>query len=212
MDITGSVWAHGGTGVVLGLAGGLAPGPLTALVLSQTLRFGTREGIKTAFAPVLTDGPMLAAAALALSSMSGADPMLGGVALVGAAFLTWLAWDTATSAPPRVEVGDDEDAGSVKKAVLTNALNPHPYLFWFTVGGPIAVEAFGVGWRPLAGFLVGFFSCLIGSKIALALLAGRLRQALLGRGYRWVMRGLGAAMLAFGWMFAMEGGSRLGWW
>jgi threonine/homoserine/homoserine lactone efflux protein len=34
------------SGVLLGLCCGLAPGPLLALVLAQTLRHGAREGCK----------------------------------------------------------------------------------------------------------------------------------------------------------------------
>jgi len=81
-------------GVVFGLAGGLAPGPLTALVIGQTLRFGPREGIKVAFAPMVTDGPMMALAFLATGLLAGATTGLGVISLVGAAFLAWLAWDS----------------------------------------------------------------------------------------------------------------------
>ena len=38
-------------GVTFGLAGGLAPGPITALVIGQTLRYGRSEGVKVALAP-----------------------------------------------------------------------------------------------------------------------------------------------------------------
>jgi threonine/homoserine/homoserine lactone efflux protein len=40
---------------------------LLTLVLTQTLRHGPREGIKVAFSPLLTDGPVLVASILALS-------------------------------------------------------------------------------------------------------------------------------------------------
>jgi threonine/homoserine/homoserine lactone efflux protein len=46
------------TGLVLGLSCGLAPGPLMALVLAQSLRHGAREGCKIALAPLLTDMPI----------------------------------------------------------------------------------------------------------------------------------------------------------
>ena len=49
-------------GVVFGLAAGLMPGPLLALVIQQTLRHGPGEGIKVAAAPLLTDLPIVAAA------------------------------------------------------------------------------------------------------------------------------------------------------
>ena len=39
---------------------GLAPGPLLALVLAQTLRHGPREGCKIALTPLVTDAPIIA--------------------------------------------------------------------------------------------------------------------------------------------------------
>ena len=82
------------SGAVLGLAGGLSPGPLTAPVISQTLRYGTREGLKVALVPVCTDGPLVALGALAISSLEGLDGALGTIGMLGACFLIWLAWET----------------------------------------------------------------------------------------------------------------------
>ena len=50
------------TGAFLGLSCGLAPGPLLALVLAQTLRHGPREGCKIALTPLVTDPPIIVVA------------------------------------------------------------------------------------------------------------------------------------------------------
>jgi hypothetical protein len=42
------------SGVLLGFSCGLAPGPLLALVLAQTLRHGAREGYKIALTPLVS--------------------------------------------------------------------------------------------------------------------------------------------------------------
>ena len=47
------------TGALLGLSGGLAPGPLLTLVANETLRHGARAGIGVALAPLLTDLPIV---------------------------------------------------------------------------------------------------------------------------------------------------------
>ena len=52
------------TGSVLGLSAGLAPGPMLALVLSQTLRYSTAEGVKASLAPLVTDPPIILACLL----------------------------------------------------------------------------------------------------------------------------------------------------
>ena len=199
------------SGAVLGLAGGLSPGPLTALVIRQTLQYGTKEGLKVALVPVCTDGPLVALGALTIASLQGLDAVLGAIGLLGACFLLWLALETARARPPEVEVTDTSQANSASKALVANFLNPHPYLFWFAVGGPIVAEAWGVGGVSVGGFCVGFFACLCGAKIAVAGLTGRYRQALLGPAYRWIMRALAVAMALFSAQFAYDGLTLLGW-
>ena len=51
--------SFGLTGVLLGLSGGLAPGPLLTLVVAETLRHGVRAGIGVALVPLLTDMPIV---------------------------------------------------------------------------------------------------------------------------------------------------------
>ena len=43
-------------GGALGLAAGFAPGPLLTMVISQTISHGFREGVKTAFSPIISVG------------------------------------------------------------------------------------------------------------------------------------------------------------
>jgi threonine/homoserine/homoserine lactone efflux protein len=202
-----AIWISVSSGVVLGLSGGIAPGPLTALVIRQTLRYGSREGIKVAFAPVLTDGPLVLAAWFAMGWLS--DTALGVVSLLGAVFLVWMAWETARVGGVEVNA-TEQSAQSIRDSVLVNLLNPHPYLFWFVVGGPIVLDASRSGWVALVGFLAGFFGCLVGAKVALAMLVGRMRGALTGGGYTWTMRLLGLAILVFAVVFVRDGLGRLG--
>ena len=196
-------------GAVFGLAGGLAPGPLTALVMSQTLRHGPREGIKVAFAPVVTDGPMMVMSGLLAGALDRLGNGLAVISLVGAAFLVWLAWDTGRASP--IESGPGESvSGGFGKAVTTNILNPHPYLFWFTVGGLSLAEAARIGPVALGAFTLGFLGCLVGSKVVMALALARVRRWFLGQPYVWTMRALGLAMLAFAAGFLIEGLRQLG--
>ena len=47
-------------GTALGLSAGFAPGPLLAMVISHTVRYGLTEGMKLATAPLITDLPIVA--------------------------------------------------------------------------------------------------------------------------------------------------------
>jgi threonine/homoserine/homoserine lactone efflux protein len=195
-------------GAALGLSAGFAPGPLLTLVLSQTLTHGPREGIKVALAPLLTDTPIVLAAWLILSRFAGTPTVLGLVALAGAALLCRYGWD-CFKAPPQ-NAGDPALAPrSILRGVAANFANPHPYLFWATVGVPLLLEAGAVGTTAVLAFLASFYSCIIGAKVAAALLAGRFRRFLSSRAYRLLMAGLGLSLFYFAVSFARQGLSLL---
>ncbi len=197
----------------LGLAGGLTPGPLTALVVTETLRHGVSEGVKVALAPVLTDGPLLLGAALLAVQLEALelDGTLGVIALGGAVLLTWLGWESVRATGLDLDAAPERATGGVLRGVLTNFLNPHPYIFWVAVGGPLLAKVWSGGSAlSVTAFVAGFFGALCGSKILLAVLVGRARKALSGAGYAWTVRALGVAMWGFAVAFALEGLHRLG--
>jgi len=53
------------------------------------------------------------------------------------------------------------------------------------------------GWQVAAAFLFGFYLLLVGSKVLVALMAGRSRDLLAGRFYRLVMRVLAVLLAVF---------------
>ncbi len=58
------------SGVVFGLAAGIAPGPLLALVFSETLKYEKKEGVKVAISPLITDLPIVIFVLFMLSTLS----------------------------------------------------------------------------------------------------------------------------------------------
>ncbi len=64
-------------GGALGLAAGFAPGPLLTMVISQTISHGFREGVKTAFSPIITDLPIVLVSTLLVSGFYGLKSVLG---------------------------------------------------------------------------------------------------------------------------------------
>jgi threonine/homoserine/homoserine lactone efflux protein len=82
------------------------------------------------------------------------------------------------------------------KGIFTNLLNPHPWVFWLTVGAAILAKAMAQSWLVAVAFLFGFYLLLVGSKVLVAHMAGRSRDLLAGRPYRVVMRVL-AVLLGF---------------
>jgi len=99
------------------------PRPLLALVLTQTLRHGAREGCKIALTPLVTDAPIIALALALAAKMAHLRPLLGIVSIAGGAFVLYLAWDGFQ--PMRVAAeAPAEQPRSWFKGILTNLLNP----------------------------------------------------------------------------------------
>ena len=130
------------SGIILGLAAGLSPGPLLALVFSETLRHGKREGIKIAFAPIISDLPVIILVFLMLSRLAGYDYIIGAITLLGACYLFYLGVENlkariSDSMPEAKNVKSD----ALVRGVIANLLNPHPYIFWLFIGGPVVFKS-----------------------------------------------------------------------
>lgn len=181
------------SGILLGLAAGFAPGPLLTLVVSQTLRFGTAEGLKVALAPLVTDLPIVLLSVLVFAHLADSAFLLGAISLIGACYLGVLAVESLRVDPVHTVVSETAPK-SLRRGVLANFLNPHPYLFWMTVGGPLLLKAMRRDPISPLLFVAGFYILLVGSKLALAAVVGRYRSFLSSRAYVMAVRGLGAAL------------------
>ncbi len=177
---------------------------MLALVLAQTLRHGSREGCKIALTPLITDPPVNLVALALASTLGQIRPLLGIVSIVGALFVLYLAWESLWPARPDIVVLAERPR-SWFKGIVTNLLNPHPWLFWLTVGAAILAKAMAQNWMVAAAFLFGFYLLLVGSKAMVALLAGRSRDLLAGRGYRVALRVLAALLALFALLLFWEG-------
>jgi threonine/homoserine/homoserine lactone efflux protein len=188
------------TGILFGLSAGLAPGPLLALVVTQTLRHGPAHGVRVALAPLVTDLPIIVVCVLLVGTVAASRGPLAGIALLGGAFVAWLAWDTWRTEPPGLPVeGENAPAArSWTRGAVTNALSPHPWLFWVAIGAPTLIASAAAG-GPLAAaaFLLGFYGCLVGSKVGVAAVVARARGRVAGRGYRLTMRVLAVLLALF---------------
>lgn len=124
-----------------------------------------------AFAPLISDGPILILVLLVLTRLPiwfvAVLQIGGGLFLL---YLAWGAYHAVRSAGGLAAKELPPPGSSVLKAALTNFLSPNPYIFWATVAGPILITA----WResPINGlaFLSGFYAALIGGMIGFVLL------------------------------------------
>ena len=163
------------------------------LVVAHSVRHGTRKSVKVAIAPLITDLPIIGLAVLALTGVTQADRFLGAITIGGATFLAYLSCESLTVGPQSA-VADPPRARSLRTGVIVNLLNPHPYLFWLTVGAPSVIRAGESGRLAILGFLGSMYGCLIGSKMLLAAVADRSGGVLTSRLYVFTIRVLGVAL------------------
>ena len=179
------------------------PGPLLTLVVSQTLAHGIREGIKVAAAPLITDFPIILLALWAGSRLAKSALPLGILSVMGALYVGFLAWESF-----KLKISDQGAAQaprSMRKGILTNLMNPHPYLFWMTVGTPLLLRTWTAGPWGAVLWLSGFYLMLVGAKIGLSVVVGYSRKFLYGKVYLWLNRFLGLVLLFFAILLAKDG-------
>ena len=182
------------TGSILGLSAGFAPGPLLVLVISETLQHDLKAGMKVALAPVLTDLPIIVFSLLVLIKLSRFHNFLAIISILGAFFILYLGIKNFKIKGVHIDK-ETSPQRSLQKGILVNALSPHPYLFWLTVGGPTTIKAMDLGLLTACAFVLCFYILLVGSKIILALLVGRSRSYLQGNTYIYTMRMLGLILI-----------------
>jgi threonine/homoserine/homoserine lactone efflux protein len=197
------------SGILFGLVAGIAPGPLLTLVIAETLRHSRKEGIIVASVPVVTDLPIVLVSILVLAQLSRSNLILGVISLLGALFILYLAYESISVKGidldlPHVEVR------SFRKGIITNFLNPHPYVFWMTVGAPIILKAYKVNLLSAVLYVGGFYVFLVGSKMIIALLVDQSKRFLESRIYIYFIRALGVALLIFSLVFFKDGLTFLG--
>ena len=190
--------------VVFGLSAGFSPGPLLTLVIAQTLKHGVKEGVKVSLAPLVTDAPIICITLLVLSFLSHIHAVLGWISIAGGCFVVYLAFSTFRAAHPDMQTSGKQ-AQSLGKGIAVNALSPHPYLFWITVGSPFILRAWEKGLPSAIAFVLSFMVCLVGSKILVAILVGKTRHFLTGNIYRYTMRVLGVLLFVFALLLFRDG-------
>jgi len=191
-------------GITLGLSSGLSPGPLLVLVISQTMKHGYKEGIKVALSPIITDIPIILISIFLLSIFSGYSSILGILSIFGGLYLTYLAYESIKT-KRLTENLDLKEAKSFTKGVMVNFLNPQPYLFWITVGGSIIITAYTQNIFSPLWFILGFYVCLVGSKIVMAVVTGKSRSFLTGKLYIHVMKFMGLLLLILAFYLTLNG-------
>ena len=193
------------SGTLLGLSAGLAPGPLLILLVSETLTKGFKAGAKVSFSPLLTDAPIVAGSFLLFTQLSNITWFLGVVSMLGACFILYIAIknikvnavDTTGSSKPQNT--------SIFNLAMVNALSPHPYMFWLTIGAPMMISAIKESFMASALFVTSFYVMMIGSKLFVTLLISKYKNLLNSATYYWILKLLGLLLALMAMYLFYEG-------
>ena len=196
-------------GSLLGLSAGIAPGPLLALVISETLAHDVRSGIRVALAPIISDLPIILVTLFILSKLSDFHSVLGVISLVGGGVIFKMGSKGLYTSGVVLD-RENKAQGSLSKGVIVNILSPHPYLFWISVGAPTMTKALAVNMGSAMAFVMSFYLLLVGSKVVLALVVGQSKSFLKGRVYVYTMKCLGGALCALALILFKDGLELLG--
>lgn len=195
-------------GLLLGFSAAAQPGPFQAYLLAQTMRNGWQRTIWAAFAPLLSDGPIIVLVLLVLTRTP--DWFLNGLRLAGGLFLLYLAWGAYQifRRPPMATATPEAAQRGIWQAALMNGLSPNPYIFWGTISGPILIAAWrqSPGWG--IGFMLGFYGALIGGFMAFVALFA-VAKTLDPRVSRWLSAFSALALLLFALYQFVAGGRGL---
>ncbi|HEY4721740.1 MAG TPA: LysE family transporter [Anaerolineae bacterium] len=161
-------------GAALGITAGASPGPLQTLLISESLLGGFRRGGLIAFAPLVTDVPIVLFMLFILKQLSPVIirmlGLAGGLFVLYLAWGLWKQWRAGLSQDFEASEQDVSRWTTLRRGALTNLINPNPYLFWGLVGGPILISAFDQAALYGLAFLAGMYGIFIGSLLALAAL------------------------------------------
>lgn len=182
---------------MIGVLGGVSPGPITALMLGETFQRGFKRGIQVPLALIVSNifFALLSVTLLSFSFQFSQKAeqflgIIGGLLLIFMAVQEWRAQahlELKTASKPFL------------KALLIESLNPHPYLFWFTILAPtltglIQKSLFADATLHFISFVIG----IVGTKSLIVIVAHQIKPWLTDRHLRIVLKVLALFLALFG--------------
>lgn len=164
-------------GAMLGFTAGVTPGPLQTYLISQALVGGWRHASPVVFAPLITDIPIILFSLFILDHLP--PYILHIVSITGGVYVIYLAWAVWKTWQSGAIMFDNEDHSARKnltRGILTNFLNPSPYLFWGLVNGPLLLSALNKSILAGVSFLLGFYGIFIATMLVIAGLFGQAKR------------------------------------
>ena len=130
------------TAVGIGIALAGAPGPVQAVLLTESTRGGVPRGLRALLGVHGTFGLLMVSLALGLSVATPTGLVLRSLKVAGGALLVWLAIDSLRSSEqPRLGTNGGQRLPPEVRGSLSILLNPGGWLFLGAVASPLLATA-----------------------------------------------------------------------
>ena len=160
-------------GITYAFAAAIQPGPFQTFIISQTLKNGWKRTLPAAFAPILSDGPIIILVLLILNNIPPA--FIKFLQIGGGLFLLYLAYGSFNSFLNFDKIKKPEENKSdstLLKAVLVNILNPAPYIGWSLIMGPMFIKGYRESAMNGIVLIAAFYFTIIICQAGIILLFG----------------------------------------
>jgi threonine/homoserine/homoserine lactone efflux protein len=188
-------------GLVIGFTIAAAVGPISLLTIRRTIAHGRVYGLASGLGVASADASYGAVAAFGLTAVTS---ILVGVrtalALIGGAFLIWLAVRTIRTRPASGAAADPDDRPGLAAAFLS--------IYGLTMTNPMTILSFGgifagLGLAGRGGLEAALLTLgvFLGSSLwwlGLTAVVGRLRERITSQVLIWINRVSGTVLLVFG--------------
>jgi len=164
-------------GITYAFAAAIQPGPFQTFIISKTLENGWKRTLPAAFAPVLSDGPIIILVLLILNNIPPA--FLKYLQIGGGLFLLYLAYDSFKSFLNFHKLKKPEEnkaSSTLFKAVLVNVLNPAPYIGWSLIMGPMFIKGYHEATFNGIVLIASFYTTIVICQMGIILLFGLARN------------------------------------
>ena len=192
-------------GITYAFAAAIQPGPFQTFIISKTLENGWKRTLPAAFAPILSDGPIIMLVLFILTNIP--REMIRFLQIGGGLLLLYLAYSSFKSFlhfDKIKKLKNNKTDNTLLKAVLVNAINPAPYLGWSLIMGPLFINGYNEVTDYGFALIAGFYTTLILCQIGIIMLFGLARN--LGPKVTRVTLGIASAGLAaFGMYMLWQG-------
>lgn len=191
-------------GITYAFAASIQPGPFQTFIFSQTLKNGWKKTLPAAFAPILSDIPIIILILFILTSIPSG--FLSFLQIGGGLLLLYLAYSSFKSFLnfKKLNEANIKNDNTLFKAVLVNILNPNPYLGWSLIMGPLFIKGYNESAVNGIALIAGFYITIVLCQAGLIILFGLTKN--LGPRVTKVTMGIAAlGLTAFG-VYLMEQG------